>query len=148
MPVKACEWDAGYDLYACQSVSIAPMERKIIPLGISVEIPRGLYGRIAPRSGLAINKGIDVLGGVIDCGYRGELKAILINLNLPEQLFLKNNKQAMTYNNIFGSRSRFDIACGDRIAQLIVEKCQHVTWKERENLTKSDREGGFGSTGI
>ena len=147
-PTKACEWDAGYDLYACENATIAPMERAIVPLGISVEIPRGFYGRIAPRSGLAINKGIDVLGGVIDSGYRGELKAILINLNLPEQLFFNNNKQATTYTNMFGSKRRFDISCGDRIAQLIVYKCQHVTWKEQEDLTKSDRQGGFGSTGV
>ena len=147
-PSKACEWDAGYDLYSRESLSIAPMERRVVSLGISVEIPRGFYGRIAPRSGLAINKGVDVLGGVVDSGYRGELKVILINLNLPEQLFLKNNKQAMTYSSLFGSKHRFDISAGDRVAQLIIEKCHYISWKEQENLSESDRQGGFGSAGI
>ena len=83
-PSSAHTWDAGYDLYACEPTSVAPMERKVISIGISIEIPIGYYGRIAPRSGLAAKKGVDVLGGVIDGQYRDEIRVILINLNLPE----------------------------------------------------------------
>ena len=149
LPTAACNWDAGYDLYACEPASILPMERKAVSVGIAIEIPLGYYGRIAPRSGLAIHKGVDVLGGVIDSQYRSEIKVILINLNLPEALFVNNkNKYANAYNNIFGSKMRYDIAPGDRIAQLIIEKCHHVSWKQREELSDSERDGGFGSTGI
>ena len=81
-PTRQKKWDAGYDLYSCDTLSISPMERKIVPVGIALEIPMGYYGRIAPRSGLAAKKGVDVLGGVIDSGYRDEIKVILINLNL------------------------------------------------------------------
>ena len=148
-PTKAFAWDAGYDLYACSSESISPMGRTAVSTGISVEIPMGYYGRIAPRSGLAIHKGIDVLGGVIDCQYRGEIKVILINLNLPEELFLnRQNKRAIALHSMFGSRTRYDISAGDRIAQLIIEKCHHATWIEKEEHADEGRGGGFGSTGI
>ena len=149
MPSKACEWDAGYDLYACENSSISPMERKIINLGISVDIPRGFYGRIAPRSGLAINKGVDVLGGVIDSGYRGELKVILINLNLPEFLYSQKEDDALhVFNHIFDSGNSVILNQGDRVAQLIIERCHNVDWEEVEELSDTEREsGGFGSTG-
>tara|TARA_Y100000310_G_C20687347_1_gene819947 strand:- start:955 stop:1494 length:540 start_codon:yes stop_codon:yes gene_type:complete len=147
-PAKQKAWDAGYDLHACETMSIGPMERKVIPIGLSIEIPSGYYGRIAPRSGLAASKGIDVLGGVVDSGYRGEVKVVLINLNLPESLFDKS-KSRHTYDSLFGSKHRVDISEGDRIAQLIIEKCHHVTWlQQEETLHPSDRlSDGFGSTG-
>ena len=148
-PFRAHDWDAGYDLYSCENVSLSPMERKTISIGIEIQIPTGCYGRIAPRSGLAIRNGIDVLAGVIDCGYRDEVKVVLINLNLPQILFTdKSNKRAMTSAGLFGDKSRYDIASGDRIAQLIIEKCYYPAWKEQENLTDQRRSGGFGSTGI
>ena len=149
-PMKAFTWDAGYDLFACETTSIPPMERVAVPIGLSLELPMGYYGRIAPRSGLAIKKGIDVLGGVVDCQYRGEIKVILMNLNLPEELFLnKKNKRGTAMHNIFGSKLRYDISAGDRIAQLIIEKCHHATWSEKEEHHDSEgRGGGFGSTGI
>ena len=147
-PKSSYNWDAGYDLHACENVSIEPMGRTVVPIGISIEIPHGYYGRIAPRSGLAVKKGIDVLAGVIDSSYRDEIKVVLINLNLPEALFLdKRDKRSHTYNNLFGSKLRHDIIQGDRVAQLIIEKCHHVTWREEEELNEFDRKGGFGSTG-
>ena len=148
-PSRAHDWDAGYDLYSCENVSISPMERKSIPIGIEIQIPTGCYGRIAPRSGLAVRSGIDVLAGVIDCGYRDEIKVVLINLNLPQILFTdKNNKRAVTSASLFGDKNRYDINAGDRIAQLIIEKCYYPAWKEQEDLTDQKRSGGFGSTGI
>ena len=71
VPVRAFETDAGYDLFASQYCEINPMERMIVPTDISVAIPQGYYGRIAPRSGLAVKNGIDVMAGVVDSSYRG-----------------------------------------------------------------------------
>jgi dUTP pyrophosphatase len=97
--------------------------------GIQIAIPEGYYGRIAPRSGLAVKHGIDVLAGVVDSGYRGEVGVVLQNLGLMD----------------------FEYREGDRIAQLIIEKCHDVEWEEvesEEDLVSSERgEGGFGSTG-
>ena len=148
-PTRAHSWDAGYDLYSCEDISIGPMERKLIPVGIEIEIPTGCYGRIAPRSGLAVRAGIDVLAGVIDCGYRDEVQVVLQNLNLPEVLF-KNSRDKRGHTNtaLFGDKNRHDIAAGDRIAQIIVEKCYYPAWIEQETLSGQDRNGGFGSTGI
>ena len=145
-PSRANDSDAGYDLYATQDMVIGPMEKLIVPTGISIEIPSGYYGRIAPRSGLAVKNSIDVLAGVIDSGYRGEIGVVLINLNLPEVLF-NRNKKSTAYESAFGARNKFSISKGDRIAQLIIEKCHKIQWVETE-LSDSERgEGGFGSTG-
>ena len=81
-PFRANPSDAGYDLFSTQYETLEQFQRKLISTGINIEIPDGFYGRIAPRSGLACKKGIDVLAGVIDSGYRGEIKVLLINLNL------------------------------------------------------------------
>lgn len=127
LPTKGTEGAAGFDLYALEKGGIAPKTRLAIDTGISVAIPLGWYGRIAPRSGLAHNQGIDVLAGVIDSDYRGPVKAILIN---------------------HGSGD-FKFEAGDRIAQLVLEKCG--TWQIREvtSLDESARGGGgFGSTGL
>ena len=70
-PSKNTDADAGYDLYSTDVCSISPMERRLVSTGICIEIPEGFYGRIAPRSGLAVKKGLDVMAGVIDSGYRG-----------------------------------------------------------------------------
>ena len=148
-PTRAHSWDAGYDLYSCEDISIGPMERKLIPVGIEIEIPTGCYGRIAPRSGLAVRAGIDVLAGVIDCGYRDEVQVVLQNLNLPEILFKNpSDKRGHTNTALFGDKNRHDIAAGDRIAQIIIEKCYYPAWIEQETLAGQDRSGGFGSTGI
>lgn len=126
LPSKGSKFAAGFDLYALEKGGVAPRCRNTISTGISVAIPAGWYGRIAPRSGLAHNFGIDVLAGVIDSDYRSEIKVILIN---------------------HGSGS-FDFEAGDRIAQLILEKCGEWQIQEVESLASTERgAGGFGSTG-
>lgn len=128
LPSRASDFDAGYDLYSLEDgvVYCHVHRRVLIKTGVSVAIPKGYYGRIAPRSGLALRDGIGVLGGVIDSGYRGEVGVILVNSGAQDFNFYK----------------------GDRVAQLIIEKCYDVEWEECENLDDSDRgEGGFGSTG-
>lgn len=141
VPTKAYPTDAGYDLYSCVYKRLNSMERAVISTGICVEIPEGFYGRVAPRSGLAIRDGIDVLAGVIDSGYRGELGVILINLVV--QPFV--TQQDIT----FEASSSFDIHPGDRIAQLIIERHYNMEWEERSVLEKETERSqeGFGSTG-
>ena len=126
VPTRAKSSDAGYDLYSTADMPITPTARQLVPTGIAIEIPEGYYGRIAPRSGLAVRAGIDILAGVVDSGYRNEIKVVMINLG--EGLVSVNK--------------------GDRIAQLIIEKCHDVEWEEVNELSDSDRgEGGFGSSG-
>ena len=126
VPTRAKSSDAGYDLYSTVDMPITPTARQLVPPGIAIEIPEGYYGRIAPRSGLAVRAGIDILAGVVDSGYRNEIKVVMINLG--EGLVSVNK--------------------GDRIAQLIIEKCYDVEWEEVNELSDSDRgEGGFGSSG-
>lgn len=127
-PTRGTVFAAGYDLYAAESFTIKPLSRQLIKTNISVGIPDGFYGRIAPRSGLAYKSGIDVLAGVIDSDYRGDIGVILLNTDL--------NKD-------------FEVKVGDRIAQLIIEKCFNADWKEVENLKDTQRSsGGFGHTGV
>tara|TARA_R100001129_G_scaffold160557_1_gene125165 strand:- start:280 stop:753 length:474 start_codon:yes stop_codon:yes gene_type:complete len=142
-PFQANESDAGYDLFSTEYVTIEPFQRRLVSTGISIEIPEGFYGRIAPRSGLACKKGIDVMAGVIDSGYRGEIKVLLINLNFEGYNLKPNAFEAM-----FGSANKIDIKPGDRIAQLIIEKCYKVDWRKMKTLENSERgQGGFGSSG-
>lgn len=126
VPTRANETDAGYDLYAIEDQPIHPGGRAVVKTGIAVAITEGYYGRVAPRSGLAVKKGIDVLAGVVDASYRGEVGVVLINLGFD----------------------LFEVKAGDRIAQLIIEKCHDVVWQEVETLPDSQRgAGGFGSSG-
>jgi dUTP pyrophosphatase len=124
---------AGMDLRACfdgpaVAARIEPGERALIKTGIAVAIPPGHYGRIAPRSGLALKQGVDVLAGVIDEDYRGEIGVILLNTDIENPVMVKH---------------------GDRIAQLIIEKISRPVVTVVENLDESDRgAGGFGSTGV
>ena len=142
-PFRANESDAGYDLFSTEYTTLEPFQRKLVSTGINMEIPQGFYGRIAPRSGLACKKGIDVMAGVIDSGYRGEIKVLLINLN-----FEGYNLQPNAFEAMFGSANKTEIKPGDRIAQLVIEKCHTVEWKAMETLEESQRgEGGFGSSG-
>jgi dUTP pyrophosphatase len=142
-PFQANDSDAGYDLFSTEYVTIEPFQRALVGTGITVEIPEGFYGRIAPRSGLAFKKGIDVMAGVIDSGYRGEIKILLINLN-----FEGYNLTPDTFEAMFGSNNKLDIKPGDRIAQLIIEKCHQGQWTEMTTLNNSERgQGGFGSSG-
>ena len=122
---------AGLDLKANLSdkIVISPMERKLIPTGLFIAMPKGYEVQIRPRSGLALKHGITVLNspGTIDSDYRGEIGVILINL----------------------SNEVFTVKNGDRVAQLIIAKHTSVVWEEAEQLKDSSRgSGGFGSTGI
>lgn len=130
IPIRAHEGDAGADLYALEGGCLLPGQRMLVDTGISVEIPVGWYGRIAPRSGLATKNGVDVLAGVVDAPYRGPLKVCLINLS-----------DGHTAHD-------FRWGAGDRIAQLIIEKCADATFEEVAELDQTSRaDGGFGSTG-
>lgn len=126
IPVQANNSDAGYDLFSIENAVLKPLERKLLKTGIAIEIPHGFYGRIAPRSGLAFKHGIDVLAGVVDSGYRGEIGVILINFGVAEVSFMP----------------------GDRIAQLIIETCHYPNIVQSDELQDSNRKDkGFGSTG-
>lgn len=128
IPKKGSEFAAGYDLYASEAGTIKPRERRLIKTGIVLEIPEGYYGRIAPRSGLAFKSGIDVMAGVIDSDYRGEIGVILYNSD---------------------SLNDFIFGVGDKIAQIIFEKYHDFDIIESKELNDTDRgSGGFGSTGI
>lgn len=127
IPTQGTEYAAGYDLYAAEDATIYKVSRKLVKTNIAISIPDGYYGRIAPRSGLAYKNGIDVMAGVIDSDYRGDIGVILFNTD---------------------TNNDFSVKAGDRIAQIIIEKCYKVTWVESENLTDSARsQGGYGSTG-
>lgn len=133
VPTKSHDGDAGYDLYSAEYHKLYPLERKVISTGLKIRIPYGYYGRIAPRSGLAVKKGIDVLAGVCDSIYRGIVGVVLINLNDPARM---------------SSNSIIEIKPGDKIAQIIFERCHNADWREVDELDETDRgEGGFGSTG-
>lgn len=121
---------AGMDLRANlrESISLLPMERSIVPTGLFIELPIGYEAQVRPRSGLAAKKGVTVLNapGTIDADYRGEIGVILINL----------------------SNETFVINDGERIAQLVIARCEQAAWEEVSVLGSTDRgEGGFGSTG-
>ena len=138
-PSRNTETDAGYDLYSTTSYSINPLERKLISTGIKIHIPEGYYGRIAPRSGLAVRKGLDVMAGVIDSGYRGELKVLLVNITpyAPSKT---------PYENFFGTFGKIDIKQGDRIAQMIIVPVAQVNFEAVDDFEISGRgEKGYHS---
>ena len=144
VPIRAFEADAGYDLFASHYCEINPMERMVVSTDISVAIPQGYYGRIAPRSGLAVKNGIDVMAGVVDSSYRGPLGVVLINLN-----FKKSPQEINDMEALFGDKNKFTINIGDRIAQLVIEKCHDAEFEEVDSFEETERsEGGFGSTGL
>jgi len=122
---------AGMDLRADveSPVTLQPMERKLVPTGLYMELPEGYEAQIRPRSGLAFKHGIGIVNspGTIDADYRGEIKVLLINL----------------------SDQPFEINTGDRIAQMIVSKHEKVNWLTVEELTETSRgTGGYGHTGL
>ena len=128
LPAYAKPGDAGLDLRASELVRLEPGERRLVPTGLAVAIPGGHAGFVLPRSGLAMQKGVTVLNapGLIDSGYRGELKVLLIN----------HGSEPVT------------IARGERIAQLVIQRVASATLVEVERLPESARgPGGFGSTG-
>jgi dUTP pyrophosphatase len=124
--MQRAEGNAGFDLYATEDGIIAPGQREAVPVGISTSFSPEYYMRVAPRSGLAVKSGVDVLAGVIDASYRGEWKVILHNT----------------------SQTYFDYAIGDRIAQAIPEKISTEEFEFVDSLLATERgAGGFGSTG-
>jgi dUTP pyrophosphatase len=130
LPEYQTAGSAGMDLKANleESVTLASLERKIIPTGLYMELPEGYEAQIRPRSGLAAKQGITVLNspGTIDADYRGEIGVILVNLSLNQVV----------------------INPGDRIAQMVIAKHERAQWVSVETLAESDRgSGGFGSTG-
>ncbi len=126
LPARATPSDAGADLCCLDPFTLAPGERRLIPTGLAVEIAPGYYGRVAPRSGLAVRHGIQTLAGVVDAGYRGELQVLLVNLGAEPVSF----------------------EAGARIAQLIIERIAVCDYVWAEELSDTSRgSGGFGSTG-
>jgi dUTP pyrophosphatase len=128
LPAYACPDDAGLDLYAAEAVTLAPGARALVPTGIALAIPAGFAGFVLPRSGLALRHGVTLLNtpGLIDAGYRGEIKVLLVN----------HGTVAIT------------LARGDRIAQLVVQRVERVALTPVAELPDSARgAGGFGSTG-
>ena len=127
LPARGSPLAAGYDLSSSEDVSIPKGTRGLVGTGIAFTVPHETYGRIAPRSGLAVKKGIQVGAGVIDRDYTGEVKVVLFNHGDED----------------------FEIKKGDRIAQLIIEKIEMPEVKLVDELLDTQRgEGGFGSTGI
>ena len=130
LPRYATPLSAGMDVRANidEAVVLRPLERAMIPTGLSIELPEGYEMQIRPRSGLAAKHGITVLNspGTIDADYRGEIRVILVNL----------------------SNEEFRIEAGERIAQMVVARHEQVEWELTKVLGESERgEGGFGSTG-
>jgi dUTP pyrophosphatase len=127
LPSRGSVSSAGLDLHSIEDKELSPGDRANIRTGLAVAVPEGHYGRVAPRSGLALRHGLDVLAGVIDADYRGELVCIVINLG-SEPVAIKK---------------------GDRIAQLIVEKVALLEPEWSGSLLETERSGrGFGSTGF
>jgi dUTP diphosphatase len=129
LPTRAYEADAGLDLYAAESARIEPGARASVGTGVAVEIPVRYAGLVLPRSGLAEQHGISLVNapGLIDAGFRGELRVLLLNTD-PAQ--------------------PFDVAPGDRVAQLVIVKVETPPVQELEELEVSERgKRGFGSSG-
>ncbi len=129
LPTRQYPSDAGYDLYAREGVSIQPGHRFLMPTGIAIALPHGHAAFVLPRSGLAAREGVGVLNspGLIDPGYRGELKVVLVNHDREKP---------------------FVVERGDRIAQLLVQRVEDIGWIEVSELDSTDRgAGGHGSTG-
>ncbi len=130
LPAYSTRFSAGMDLRANLDapVTLKPLERRLIPTGLFVELPEGFEAQIRPRSGLALKKGISVVNtpGTIDADYRGEIGIILINLSDVD----------------------FEVNDGERICQMVINKVEKLSWIEVNSLEDSDRgSGGFGHTG-
>ena len=129
-PTRAHDHDAGYDLRAAEPAKLGPGERASVGTGIAVELPEGHAGLVLPRSGLAARHGIALVNapGLIDAGYRGEVRVLLLNTD---------------------RREAFEIAPGDRIAQVVIVDLADVEFAEADALSESARgRGGFGSSGV
>ena len=129
LPARQHASDAGYDLVTAVDVELGPGARALVPTGIAIAVPAGYAGFVQPRSGLAAKHGISIVNtpGLIDSGYRGEIKVMLVNLDRDET---------------------FRAARGERIAQLVIQRVEDVEWREVASLDDTDRgDGGHGSTG-
>jgi dUTP pyrophosphatase len=129
LPAYARHGDAGADLVTAEDVDLAPGERAVVGTGIAIALPEGYAGFVHPRSGLAARHGVTLVNapGTIDAGYRGEIKVILLNTDPAGAVSLRR---------------------GDRIAQLVVQRVENVTFREVPALPESARgDNGFGSTG-
>ena len=129
LPVAAHAGDAGVDLYAREDATIAAGGGRILmPTGLAVAIPLGYAGLVVPRSGLALKHGITLVNtpGIIDSGYRGELKVVMINTD---------------------PAADYVVSRGDRVAQLLIQQIESVQWEEVDQLSGEDRGGGFGHSG-
>lgn len=128
LPLRAHDGDAGADLYSVEAETIPPGERRAVGTGIAVALPPGYAGFVQPRSGLAFKHGVMVVNspGLIDAGYRGEIRVSLYN----------------------SGSEPFEIAVGDRIAQFVIQRVETFGFVEVDELDETGRgAGGFGSTG-
>ncbi|XP_037650262.1 deoxyuridine 5'-triphosphate nucleotidohydrolase, mitochondrial isoform X1 [Sebastes umbrosus] len=125
-PTRGSTKAAGYDLYSAYDYTIGPVDKAIVKTDIQIAVPHGCYGRVAPRSGLAVKHFIDVGAGVVDEDYRGNVGVVLFNF----------------------SKDTFNVKKGDRIAQLVCERICYPDLVEQKTLDETERgAGGFGSTG-
>ena len=126
LPTRGSGGAVGYDLYSTDEVVVPPTHRALVGTSVAIVLPPGVYGRVAPRSGLAVKHGIQVGAGVVDPDYTGEVKVVLFN---------------------HGDKD-FEVKKGDRIAQLVLERCETPPVEEVGTVEETDRgAGGFGSTG-
>ena len=129
LPATAHNGDAGVDLYARENATIpAKGGRILMPTGLAIAIPLGFAGFVVPRSGLALKHGITLVNtpGIIDSGYRGELKVVMINTD---------------------PTGDYSVTRGDRIAQILIQRIETIDWNVVDNLDGEDRGGGFGHSG-
>ena len=129
LPATARNGDAGVDLYARENATIAAKGGRILmPTGLAIAVPMGFAGFVVPRSGLALKHGITLVNtpGIIDSGYRGELKVVMINTDPTVD---------------------YVVTRGDRIAQLLIQRIETIDWNVVDNLDGEDRGGGFGHSG-
>lgn len=126
LPQYATAGDAGMDLFASEAITLNPGEFIGVSTGVAMEIPDGFVGLIWDKSGLSIKNGLKQMGGVIDSSYRGEVKVGMVNL----------------------SDKKFTFEKGHKVAQMLIQKVEHVDIEEAEELSDTERgTGGFGSTG-
>ena len=126
IPTRTSPHSFGYDLYSMEDITVPSMDRRIVSTGVCATLPPGVYGRIAPRSGMTLKYGIQTGAGVVDPDFTGELVVVLFN---------------------FGSED-FEIKRGNRIAQMILERCETPLIEEVIELTETERgDNGFGWSG-